>query len=277
MATRESANRRSSRRSVQECRNASGSDCLIIHFFRGTDPRCSRAKFLENALSQFRAKLGVAETLESDPAKRDEQFERLLPHSWTGDAARKPSSGRIVFLLDGLDEVCQLDRGFADLVLRNLLPGVVWVCSGREEFDLGRHTPRPVLAIFPSARTACPDSPKTTYAEVLDLACGRQVYELLARDQMGPTSDVVINPFLMELVRRSDGLPLYLRLLVQDIREGRISFREGEEKRLPQGLSSYFKRVLERLQVSDVSAILTPVFGILAQAKAPLSSGRSCD
>jgi hypothetical protein len=94
---------------------------------------------------------------------------------------------------------------------------------------------------------------------------------LVARDRPETPPNGNSNPFLEALVERSQGLPLYLRLVVQDIREGKLSFKEGEEKKLPRGLASYYARVLERLQISDVAAVLTPVFCVLACAKAPLT------
>jgi WD40 repeat protein len=246
--------------------------CKITHFFRATDPRGSRMKFLQNALTQLGAFFDRAEAIEADPRKRSDQFSRLLAEISRTEAA-KPETGRrlILFLLDGLDEVCQHDRDFPNLIFGHVLRGVVWVCAGREEFELGKQF-REAGAHLPFGDAGLPGLTDGNIREVLDRECGRQIYELIGRDHPNTPPDGNDNPFLTELVRRSGGLPLYLRLLVQDIREGRLSFKPGEEKRLPEGLRSYYERLLERLQVSSVSEVLTPVFCLLAVARAPLTS-----
>jgi WD40 repeat protein len=245
--------------------------CKVVHFFRATDPRCNRMKFLGNALTQLGAVFGRAEPLEADPGKRADQFNRLLTAISQAEAARPElQQRRILFLLDGLDEVCQHESDFLELIFRHCLPGVVWLCAGREELGLGQHF-RQAGAHLPFGTDGLPGLKEADVREVLDHECGRQIYELIARDRPDTPPGGNANPFLEELVRRSGGLPLYLRLLVQDVREGRLSFKEGEERKLPHGLSGYYERILERLQVSDVSAVLTPVICLLALAQAPLT------
>jgi hypothetical protein len=46
-----------------------------------------------------------------------------------------------------------------------------------------------------------------------------------------------------------------------------------DEEKLPEGLVAYYERLLERLRVSDVGAVLTPLFCILAWAKEPITEG----
>jgi WD40 repeat protein len=146
----------------------------------------------------------------------------------------------------------------------------LWVCAGRDVSELGKRF-REHGAYEPFGGDGLPLLTDGDLREILDRECGRQISEVSARDRPDAKPGRNSNPFLDALVERSHGLPLYLRLLVQDIREGRLSFKRGEEKKLPRGLASYYERVLERLQISDVSAVLTPVFCILACAKAPLT------
>jgi hypothetical protein len=113
--------------------------CKIVHFFRGADPRCNRMKFLENALTSLWASFGKAESLEADPQKRGNQFRlRLADISREQAALPEHQRRRIVFLLDGLDEVLQNDREFAELIFENRLAGVLWVCAGRDVNELGK-------------------------------------------------------------------------------------------------------------------------------------------
>jgi len=245
--------------------------CKIVHFFRGADPRCNRMKFLENALTSLWANFGKAESLDADPQKRADQFRlRLAEISREQAAEPEKQRRRIVFLLDGLDEVLQNDREFAELIFENRLAGVLWICAGRDVNELGKRM-REHGAHEAFGEEGLPVLTDGDLREILDKECGRQIYELIARDRPETPPNGNSNPFLEALVERSQGLPLYLRLVVQDIREGKLSFKEGEEKRLPRGLASYYERVLERLQISDVAAVLTPVFCLLACAKAPLT------
>jgi tetratricopeptide (TPR) repeat protein len=46
-----------------------------------------------------------------------------------------------------------------------------------------------------------------------------------------------------------------------------------DEEKLPEGLVAYYERLLERLRVSDVGTVLTPLFCLLAWAKEPITEG----
>lgn len=76
------------------------------------------------------------------------------------------------------------------------------------------------------------------------------------------------NDFVEEVIRRSDGLPLYLRLLVQDIRAGRMDFSRDCEHRLPRGLDDYYERLVGTHP--DLRAVMPSVLALLAEAKEPL-------
>ena len=247
--------------------------CRVVHFFRATDPRCNRMKFLENALTGLAAGFGRPEPLDPDPAGRTEQFARAL-NAVVSAEAEKPDieRKRIVFFLDGIDEITQNEPDFLNILFREKLPGVLWVCTGRDDRGLGRHFERKG-AFQPFGPGGLPPLTESDLREILFEECGRQIEELIARDSPDARAGGTANYFLTELARRSEGLPLYLHLLAQDVREGRISFRPGEEAKLPHGLTSYYEQLLERLRISDVSAVLTPVFCLLAVAKAPLTLG----
>src|SRR5262249_27119570 len=48
------------------------------------------------------------------------------------------------------------------------------------------------------------------------------------------------------IVDRSEGSPLYLRMLLEDLSEGRLTF--GQIQALPQGVRAYFARILEFME-----------------------------
>lgn len=243
--------------------------CKIVHFFRTGDSRCSRASFLENAISKLGAYLGRVEVCPADLMERSVRFTSLLAEASAGDsAARGP---RVLFVLDGLDELSGSDPGFVELVAQNQAAGVIWLCAGRSEGWL-KSAFRTLGADFLFGEEGLQGLNEEGIRELLDRECGRAIYDLLAQDRPEAMAADGGNRFLRELLVRSEGgLPQYLRLFAEDIREGRFSFAEGQERKLPRGLSAYYERILFRLQVSDVAAVLTPVFAVLAWAKEPLS------
>jgi hypothetical protein len=90
-------------------------------------------------------------------------------------------------------------------------------------------------------------------------------YELFERDE-GER-----NRFVEAVTRKSEGLPLYVRMVIEDLKAGRLTV--WDEEKLPEGLVAYYERLLERLRVSDVGTVLTPLFCILAWAKEPITEG----
>ncbi len=69
-------------------------------------------------------------------------------------------------------------------------------------------------------------------------------------------------------LERSEGSPLYLRMLLEDLSAGRITF--GEIETLPQGVQAYFKRILDYIEhegrtceVPDIETILQVKRGTL--------------
>lgn len=229
---------------------------LVAHFFRTTDPRCHRMKFLENAILALADALKEAVAPAPQPDRREEQFEQLL--------ARAAAPGRrIVFLLDGLDELTRHDRTFPALIFGNRPEGVAWVCSGRDEKHLGEaFRENGATVFFPDGLRGL-DEPDTR--AFLHAECDRLIYDLITRDDP--------DAFLNVLAERSQGLPIYLRLVVDDIRSGRLTFRPGGERELPPSLREYYDNVLDRLGISDESSLLTRVLCHLAVARGPLTLG----
>ncbi|MBI4871521.1 MAG: WD40 repeat domain-containing protein, partial [Candidatus Riflebacteria bacterium] len=97
-------------------------------------------------------------------------------------------------------------------------------------------------------------------------------YGLLERDKEvrdERTGQVrVEHDFVNEVVGRAQGLPLYVRFVVEDLLSGELSF--GDEGRLPRGLSAYYEDLLTRLAIGDLQAVLTPLVVGVAWAEAPL-------
>jgi tetratricopeptide (TPR) repeat protein len=94
---------------------------------------------------------------------------------------------------------------------------------------------------------------------------GRLKYALFERDE-GER-----NRFVEAVTRKSEGLPLYVWMVIEDLKVRRWTV--WDEDKLPPGLVAYYEWSLEQLGVSDVKAVLTPLFCLLAWAKEPITEG----
>lgn len=84
------------------------------------------------------------------------------------------------------------------------------------------------------------------------------------------TSETTIHNALVEaIVARAEGLPLYVRHVLDDLRCGEIDIAALPQK-LPPSLSAYYDRLLRRMSIGDLQAVLTPLIVTLAWARAPL-------
>ena len=92
----------------------------------------------------------------------------------------------------------------------------------------------------------------------------RLKYEILSKD-----SDSGENHAVRVIVKRAEGLPLYVHYILDDLLSGQ--FRVSElSTRLPQGIISYYDDVMTRLSLGDLSTASTAIVAALAWAKAPL-------
>ena len=239
-----------------------GDLCLVPFFFRGGDARCSADHFFQAALYRLGKTLGLAPPDPREP--RPVQFARALEA-----VRRKQAEGArpraVLLLLDGLDEVAGQHPEFPRLPASLRQPGLLWVCGGRAE--------EPLAEAFAGADRLWPDGelPPLTAADVRALLLqelDRQRYPLFERDEPDGAGGYR-NGFLNELARRSEGLPLYVRLVIEDLRAGRLTTRD--EAQLPQGLPAYFERLLDRLRVGNVPQMLTNVLSLLGWSAEPLS------
>src|SRR5262249_21612985 len=96
---------------------------------------------------------------------------------------------------------------------------------------------------------------------------GSLKYDLLRRDESA--GEEVANAAVAAVVARSGGLPLYVRLVVQDVLAGEVRFADLEQH-LPPSLGAYYERLLRRYAVSDLNAVLAPLVTLTAWARAPL-------
>ncbi len=249
--------------------------CRIAWRFKADDQRrCTRVAFFRHAVGKLAAWLGRTDvTPAAEAGELYGQLARLLDLA----AARPadPPRGRpprVLFVLDGLDEIEPLDPAFPPVPFQLARPNVVWVCAGRPERSLPQvFAPDRCTHVFPDGLPAM--SADDVRAMLLD-ETGALKYQLLSLDAEGTGADgraEVVNAAVHAVVERAAGLPLYVHFVVQDVLAGHFRV-EDLPHRLPPGLSAYYDDLLQRLAIGDLHALLTPLVVTIAWAKAPLDA-----
>ena len=80
----------------------------------------------------------------------------------------------------------------------------------------------------------------------------RMYYVERTSDVLRVCADTVKSAFVDEVTERSEGLPIYIKLVVDDIKGGILNALD-ESERLPDGLSSYYQKLLDRLNIGTFS------------------------
>jgi predicted transcriptional regulator len=232
---------------------------VIPYFFRYGQAGCSTMYFLATALKRLQAELN--REIEPEPRLPDRQ-QQLVEAL---EKAVKETGKKVLFLVDGLDEIYRHEREFLNVLFMTMAvkERIVWVCAGRSEGDLEEALrSRGAVWVFPDG---LPPLDEQAIRAMLIEHLGRLKYALFERDE-GER-----NRFVEAVTRKSEGLPLYVRMVIEDLKAGRLTVRD--EEKLPERLVAYYERLLERLRVSDVGTVLTPLFCLLAWAKEPITEG----
>lgn len=248
---------------------------VFPYLFRLGHTGCSVDSFLKAALAQLYDALNQPVKMGAHIEERRTLFINLVRE--TSQTLDK----KIWFLIDGVDEIYRLDKSFLSLLFAASGERVVWLCAGRSEPPEMEDSLRQQGAdwVFPEGLGVLNEQGvRTMLLEHLD----RLKFPLLGRDKQKTrqTADELTstadqsdsewsNDFIDTLTRCSEGLPLYVRMAIDDLQTGKLTV--NDEKKLPEGLSAYFEQILERLRVSDVGTVLTPLFCLLVWAKEPVT------
>jgi WD40 repeat protein len=262
---------------------------IYFHRFRAGDSRNSKRSFLlllQSALWHWSPLKAIteeptAETLEgekltSDVKARLAKVKELKPQN---EKAPRPL---FMVLMDGLDEVALQEPLLVNLIKELAVEGTLFVCAGRPEHGLSEAFEQLIEQKRAEAFTwksttekTLPPMSEADIREMLIEGLDGAKLELLKldRDQRGAEkeskgSSIVVNPFIEAVVRNADGLPIYVRLVVEDVKTGVIEL--SEKVTLPKGLTNYYQKLLERLGVSDLQRDITLVVAILARSQEPL-------
>jgi DNA polymerase III delta prime subunit len=232
---------------------------VIPYFFRYGQAGCSTMYFLATALKRLQAELNREIEPEPRLPERQQQLVEAL------EEAVSKTGKKVLFLVDGLDEIYRLEREFLNVPFMTMAvkERIVWVCAGRSEGDLEEALKsRGAEWVFPDGLP--PLDEQATRAMLIE-HLGRLKYDLFERDE-GER-----NRFVETVTRKSEGLPLYVRMVIEDLKAGRWTV--WDEEKLPKSLEDYYEQLLERLKVHSAGGVLTPLVCLLAWAKEPITEG----
>jgi WD40 repeat protein len=250
---------------------------VFYQCFCGGDGRNNRSSFL-NLLrecllkwEQLQAITPPRTDLEDDKALVADVTGRLkaiteLPDLNANNPKAPESYPRLVVFLDGLDELASHDRHFPYLVKQLALPGTVWIVAGRNEHGLGQMFEGPDCEPLFKDDGLNKLTPEAIRSLLLDTALPNVRRELLKMDD--DEGEGTNNDFIKKVVANADGLPLYVHLVIDDLEAGRIKADRWQE--LPERLTDYYNRLLERLGISTPQEDLNKIICILASAEEPL-------
>lgn len=259
--------------------------CIFWRFLASDQNRFSRVAFLRHAVRRLAAWLGKdATSPEHEASRLLAQFRELLRQvesfsapdagSQTTSDARSTVGPRVLFVLDGLDELVRYDPDFLQLPLRNALPKVVWLCAGRPEPAL-----RPLIESADCEHVYQHGLPAMSDDDIRGMLLhetANRKYDLLRLDQEvrvlakeGQDGVQVVNPIVDAVVERAQGLPLYVHLVVQDVVNGQYTW-DDLRRSLPGSLAAYYNEMLRRMGIGALQSLLTPLVVTLAWARAPL-------
>jgi len=247
-------------RLVRDYQNAPQHYLTIPYFFRIGHSGCSTEQFLKAALLHLHVALGLPFKPAVTIDEQRQQFVDLVRNA--GECIGK----KILFLVDGLDEIYRLEPAFISLPFIATAPRVLWLCAGRNELPEMETSLRQSGAEWVFS-TGLPAMDEQDIRSMMTAYLERLKYQLFARDEI--TEGHAGNRFLEVLTHKSDGLPLYVRMVIDDLRRGKWTLQD--EDKLPDGLRAYFEQILERLRVSDTGTVLTPLFCLLAWAAEPIT------
>jgi WD40 repeat protein len=226
------------------------SQVTLAYRFKVGDPRCSRDAFARYAVERLRAQL-------ADPPPSRGQPVRELRALLEARGER-----RVVFLLDGLEEIAAIDPAFATDVPLGLATHATWLCCGRAERGLGELFGA-VESVFPAG---LPGLARDDVRAMLLAKIGPLSKRLVRAD-----SDTGVNPFIDRVVANAHGLPIYVAYVIGDVLAGRLTSLD-EHASLPPSLEAYHEALLSGCAVGDVHQLLTPLMCTLALGEEPLGA-----
>ena len=233
---------------------------VLLYRFKAGDPRCSRQEFMQFTMERLMAwdKLEYKKCQISKNAKPLLQIKLLLENI---------GENRVIFIIDGLDEISTHDSTFAEEIpLQLIFPGVSWLCAGRPELDLQKvFSEDRCDIIFPDG---VPPMSKGDIRTMLIERIGPIRKKLLINDR--EDGNTIINPFIDRVAEHAHGLPIYVTYVIGDILSNRYSVLD-ERENLPPSLEAYHETLINRYSIGSLNQVITPIVTALSIAREPMS------
>jgi NACHT domain len=152
------------------------------------------------------------------------------------------------------------------------------------ELDQGR-VPAPLLALCrPEAESGGVSAAVAPRLRALVVAAGNRwmIDDIDNQDEMyfveldrGKSTlkvhvDRVESPFIDAIAERSNGLPIYVRCVVNDVLAGGDT-AHFESRKLPLSLEAFYQQLAERSKIGDIATLLTPLVCLIAVSRESIS------
>ena len=258
---------------------------LYLHRFRGGDARNSTRAFLLGLIGSFAEWQPTRHACPKGWESLDiKELERLLRDVCAALNALRPERAEALasavplfcVIADGLDEVVGHNPEVTRVLTELAGPVVVVIAAGRREHMLDELMTR-AGAETPLVGGLGPMSAVDIRAMLISGVSGtRDRTRLIAQDSWseggeGGEGAYVKNAFIDSVVQRACGMPLYVRLVLEELSSGSISIDDGSS--LPASLQSYYAKLISNLGLSTVQRDLPFVITAVATSAEPLSEG----
>lgn len=249
---------------------------LFFYQFHAGDTLNSPRAFFSGLLATLTAWLQLADPTigrQTPAAPEQDLLETVRSRLFKVEALLAPDSQarqpRFLVMADGLDEILPVDPRFPQQLRSLALPGTIWMFASRPEpAVVAAFSGHGCEILFPNG---VPPMSATDIRAMLYEGLANTRHALIGRDQDTADPDAVSNPFVERVVACADGLPLYVHLLLEDLRHGQLTV--WDEQRLPVGLVAYYDELLNRIGLSDLKRDLPLLIACLARAEEPLDLG----
>ena len=202
--------------------------CCLVFFIRQESGQNTPEKFLDVLNLQLLQLLAEEEEVPITLAEKKRQYERL----WKKVESQVSSQNRVLVLIDGLDESAQAGKQpLVEYLPPKLPPYVSWVLTSRPLPD--------VLSAMPTTHFL-----RQAHSHWLTGLEPDEVRELLRHfgDSVKRSDD-----FIKGLIEQTNGEPLFLRFLCQDIADWGEQAKAHLEE-MPREVTAYFQRQFKLLR-----------------------------
>jgi len=175
---------------------------------------------------------------------------------------------RYLLVVDGLDEVVGHEPKLMEALQNLLLPGIILLASSRDEQGVGEEMQKlGAEDIFPEGLPRLNEFEIRAMLEK-ELTSAALLKKLAEFDLKDTPEDVIPeNKYVQKVLEHSEGLPLYIHLLVEDLK---IGIRKLGDERLPDSLRDYYDEIMNRIGLSRIKRDLTDIIAALAVTREPM-------